>query len=286
MFVYFLGRTRGCAFIYIVIRVLYSHTQRLKANLLQITTTATIMDYSYPPRSSRESPFSSPTKQASPRRTPREKSTPRANHGSSSPYYNGVTTDQSPNRNLFTSSNQDISLMRSSSTAHFRHLSNTANGSGQDPNLYIPGVSDSTEDVQGTLISYHTWVITNVSRSTWTSTTATTWIYCKSNCIKKLDGQTAQKHPSLRISMSYRWSQRVSYAFFLPLLGPEPIGLMICFFFFFCQKKKQKALFSSAEGQWLTTTCLLSKAAFPTVFREVPRKTMNSKIIPLLRNGQ
>lgn len=174
--------------------------------LLQITPSTATMDYSYPPRSSHGSPFSSPTKQASPRRTPREKSTPRAKHGSSSPYYNGVTTDQSPNRNLFTSSSQDISLMRSSSTAHFRHLSNTTNGSGHDPNLYIPGVSDSTEDVQGTLIYLSAQLDTNSPRSARTGTTTTTWICRKSNCIKKLDGQTTKKHPSLWVSMSHRWS--------------------------------------------------------------------------------
>lgn len=103
---------------------------------------------------------------------------------SSSPYFNGKTTkgrsgttaissnsngvnghkSASPNNFTSTTSNKDISSMKTSSTAHFRHLSSTAgsstssNGSSGSPdlhssndknNLFIPGVSNSTEDVTG-----------------------------------------------------------------------------------------------------------------------------------------
>ncbi|CAN6621291.1 hypothetical protein TRVA0_008S02036 [Trichomonascus vanleenenianus] len=68
---------------------------------------------------------------------------------SKSPHHLDVSPNGSQRNSIHFGRGEDASLMRSSSTAHFRHLSTYGSPSPDNNNFVIPGVTDINEDVTG-----------------------------------------------------------------------------------------------------------------------------------------
>jgi hypothetical protein len=61
-----------------------------------------------------------------------------------------ATTSRSPSPTKhFFDSNDDISVMRASSTVHFRNLATNKDADISEGTLHIPGITEGTEDVAG-----------------------------------------------------------------------------------------------------------------------------------------